>query len=71
MRKSFYCYQIHFSYASFCAIFVIERYCLTDNIASGKEGLDLLVQMENTWRKSEYKEVFCAYSRHFLENEAS
>lgn len=39
MRKSFYCYQIHFSYASFYAIFVIERYCLTDNIASGKVGL--------------------------------
>lgn len=46
MRKPFYCYQIHFSYAGFCAIFVTERYCLTDNIASGKEGLDLLVQME-------------------------
>lgn len=43
MRESFYCYQIHFSYASSYAIFVIEKYCLTDNIASGKEGLDWLM----------------------------
>lgn len=38
MRKSFYCYQIHFSYASFSAIFVIAKHCLTDNIAGERRA---------------------------------